>query len=841
MKKVRFDIDGMTCAACQAHVEKAASKLDGVKNANVNLLNNNMDVEFDDEKIKEEDIISSVIDAGYGARIHNSSSENTKAIPLNKKDHSLRDLIIAFVFLFLCMYVSMGNMMWNWPLPAVFDMHQNKMGFALIQFILVLPICYIYRRYFINGFKRFFKGSSNMDTLIAIGATASLIYGVISLFMISYGYYLVSIGDLKGNSYIETYHMNLYFEAAGMILTLVSLGKYFEGLSKKKTTVAIDNLMDLAPKKANILRDGEEFTVGVEEVKIDDILIVRRGDAIPVDGVIIEGNASINEANITGEAIPVFKDVNDFCYSSTIVESGFIKLKATKVGDDSSINTIIKLVEEASNSKAPISKMVDKISKVFVPTILIISLITFIVNLILALTTDLVTVELALNFAITVVVIACPCALGLATPVAIMVSTGKGAANGLLIKNAEILENTSKINTIVFDKTGTITEGNPSVTDYEVFDSNEDLKSIIYSIENSSNHPLAKALIEYTKDSNLLEIADSEVVEGHGLKAKINEDIYYIGNIKYLKEKDLETNELENKVDNLAKEGKTVLLILKNDKLIGMVALKDLAKENSKEAILRLNNLGIKTVMLTGDNYKSAESIAKEVGIKEVIAEVLPIDKGNVIKSLKNDKGLVAMVGDGVNDAIALAESDIAISVGKASDVAINASDVVLLHNDLMDISNVIRLSRRTLNTIKISLFWAFFYNLICVFIATGILYYVNGFKISPMIGSIAMSISSVSVVLTALTINFFKVEKTNKIEIKEENNKEIELKVKGMMCEKCVAHVEEASLKAKNVLTAKASLKNNNVIITYEDIVDVKEVIENITKEGYKAKEVKR
>ena len=834
MKQVRFDIEGMTCAACQAHVEKAASKLEGIKKANVNLLNNNMDVEFDENIIDEEKIIKAVVDSGYGAKIHNQKEE-TKI--LNKKDNSLKELIIAFIFLFLLMYVSMGNMMWNFPLPPIFDMKENKMGFALIQFILVLPICYIYRRYFINGFKRLFKGSSNMDTLIAIGASASLIYGIISLFMISYGYYLVSIGNLKGNDFIETYHMNLYFEAAGMILTLVSLGKYLEGLSKKKTTVAIDNLMDLAPKKANILKDGKEYVVGVEEVKVDDILIVRQGDAIPVDGIVIEGNASINEANITGEAIPVYKDLNDFCYSSTIVESGFIKIKATKVGDDSSINTIIKLVEEASNSKAPISKMVDKISNVFVPTILILSLITFIVNLILALTTNLVTVELSLNFAITVVVIACPCALGLATPVAIMVSTGKGASNGLLIKNAAILENTSKINTIVFDKTGTITLGKPIVTDYEAYDDSIDLKSIIYSIENSSNHPLAKSLIEYTKDSNLLTIDNLENIEGEGLKANILNDTYYIGNIKYLKKNNKVSNELIEKIDNLANDGKTVLIILKNDNLIGLVALKDLPKENSKKAIERLNSLGIKTVMLTGDNYRSAESIAKEVGIKEVIAEVLPVDKGNVLKLLKNDKGLVAMVGDGVNDAIALAEADIAISVGNASDVAINASDVVLLHNDLMDISNVIRLSRRTLNTIKLSLFWAFFYNVICVFLATGILYYINGFKISPMIGSIAMSISSVSVVLTALTINLFKVEKVNK----EINNNEIEIKVKGMMCEKCVAHVEEASKKVNNVLTAKASLKNKNVIITYKDNVNVNEIIDNIEHEGYKAKEVKR
>ena len=833
MKNVRFDIEGMTCAACQAHVEKAASKLDGVENANVNLLKNNMDVSFDEEKIKEEDIIKAVIDAGYNAFIHNEKKEIKIE---NKKDNSLLKLIISFIFLILLMYVSMGNMMWNFPLPKIIDMHENKMGFALIQFILVLPICYIYKNYFISGFKKLFKGASNMDTLIALGATASLIYGIISLFMISYGYYLVSVGNYNGNDYIETYHMNLYFEACGMILTLVSLGKYLEGLSKKKTTLAIDKLMDLAPKKANLLKDDKEIVVDINDVKIDDILIVRRGDSIPVDGIIVEGNASINEANITGEAIPVYKKENDFCYSSTIIENGFIKLKATKVGEDSSINTIIKLVEEASNSKAPISKMVDKISKIFVPTILIISLITFIVNLILSLTTDLVTLELSLNFAITVLVIACPCALGLATPVAIMVSTGKGAANGLLIKNAEILENTSKINTIVFDKTGTITIGHPMVTDYKNYDESIDLKSIIYSIENSSNHPLAKALIEFSKNSKLLNVSNVIVLEGRGLKANIDEEIYYIGNIKYLNDLNIKNDDLFNKVNNLSKEGKTVLIILKNNNLIGLIALKDLPKENSLKAIEKLNNLGIKTVMLTGDNSESAKVIASEVGIKEVIADVLPVDKGNVIKSLKNKDGLVAMVGDGVNDAIALAESDIAISVGSASDVAINASDVVLLHNDLMDISNVIRLSRRTLNTIKLSLFWAFFYNVICVFLATGIMYYINGFKISPMIGSIAMSFSSVSVVLTALTINLFKVEKIKK----EENNNLIEIKVKGMMCEKCVKHVEDAAMKVNNVISAKASLENKNVLIKFENDVNVDEIISNIIKEGYKAKEVK-
>ncbi len=828
MKKVRFDIDGMTCAACQAHVEKAASKLNGVKKANVNLLNNNLDVLFDDEKINESDIIESVKASGYGAKIHNDYKKQEI-----KKDNSLKELIISFIFLLLLMYVSMGNMMFGFPLPKIFNMNDNKMGFALIQFILVLPICYINKKYFINGFKRLFKRSPNMDTLIAIGSFASLLYGIISIFMISYGYYLVSIGNIKGFDFINTYHMNLYFEACGMILTFVSLGKYLENISKKKTTKAIDSLINLAPKKANVIRDNEEKNIAVEEVLIDDILIIRKGDAIAVDGIIVEGEASINESNITGEAIPIFKKVGDFCYSSTTIENGFIKLKATKVGEDSSINTIIKLVEEASNSKAPISKLADKISRIFVPLILIISLLTFIINLILSFFTDLASLELALNFAITVLVIACPCALGIASPVAIMVSTGKGAANGLLIKNAEILENTSKIDTIVFDKTGTITIGKPEVTDFIQLDDHIDLKSIIYSIENSSNHPLAKSLIEYCNHSNLLKIDKIINLEGIGIEAKIGNDNYFIGNIKYLDDFNISKDKISELVKKLSSDGKTVLIVLKNYDVKGILALKDVLKKNSKKAIEKINKLGIKTIMLSGDNYDVSRKIALEVGIKDVIAEVKPIDKGNVIKDLKNQNNYVAMVGDGVNDAIAFAESDIAISLGNASDVAINASDVVLLHNDLMDISNVIRLSKRTLTTIKTGLFWAFFYNLICVFLATGILYYINGFKISPMIGAIAMSISSLSVVLNALTINLFKIEKYDEIN----NYMNLELKIKGMMCDKCVNHVEKAILKFDNVISAKVSLENKNAIIEYNDNIDVNKIIENIKKEGYKAK----
>ena len=825
MKK-KFDIKGMTCAACSNAVNKATSKVDGVSSCNVNLLNNNMVVEYDENTCTDLDIIKAVENAGYGASIPNLK-ENKEI-----KNHDLRDLIISFIFLFLTMYVSMGHMMWNWYVPDVFNMHINPMGFALIQFLLILPIIFIYRRYFISGISKLIKRHPNMDSLIAIGAIASLVYGIIALFIISYG---VATGN---NELVERYHMNLYYESAGMILTLVSLGKYFEGLSKKKTTKAIEDLVALKPDSAIKYVDGKEIKVNVSDIRLVDIVILRRGDIIPIDGIVYEGDGSINEANITGEAIPKYKEKGDFCYSGTIVESGFIKLQATKVGEDTSINTIIKLVEEASNSKAPISKLADRISSIFVPLIFLISLITFIVNFIVS--KDF---EIAFRFAITVLVIACPCALGLATPVAIMVGTGKGAENGLLIKNAEILENTGKIKTIVFDKTGTITNGNPMVVDFIEF-GNYDLKSILYSIEIESSHPLAKAIVEYTiNHKNNYEINSSKIIEGRGIIANIGNKEYYVGNERYLSENSIENN-LIDKIDDFSKEGKTTLIVLEDNKIIGLLTLKDLPKNSSLEAINELNKLGINTIMLTGDNRLCSDVIAREVGIKEVISEVLPNEKGEVIKKLKNERnGLVAMVGDGVNDAIALAEADVSISVSNGSDIAIETSDIILLHNNLFDISNVIRLSKRVLTTIKICLFWAFFYNFICVLIATGIFYYIEGgFSINPMIASIAMSISSVSVVLTALTINLFKIKKNeiveNIIEVKEEKKMDkIVINVEGMMCMHCVKHVEDACKKVSGVLDAKASLDDKNVTVSYEGSINKEDIVKNIIDAGYEVK----
>lgn len=821
MKK-KFDIKGMTCASCQSHVFNAVNKLDGASNVNVNLLKNTLELDCDESKLSDNDIIIAVNNAGYKAVIHGKPAEKNE-----EKDYKLQKLIFALVDMFIIMYFSMGHMMWNWPAPKAFNMHTNPMGFSLIQFILVIPVIYIYKDYFINGFKRLFKKSPNMDSLIALGASASIIYGIYSLFMISLGH--------------TEYHMYLYFEAAVMILTLVSLGKYLEGLSKKKTTKAIEHLMNLAPKKALVLEDGKEIIKKAEELRVDDIIIAKAGDLIACDGIIIDGSASIDEANITGESMPVLKEKDAKVYSSCIVKSGYIKIKATKVGDDTSIANIIKLVDEASNSKAPISKLADKISGVFVPIIIIIAILTFVINLIIS--KDL---ELSLNFAITVLVIACPCALGLATPVAIMVGTGKGASNGLLIKNAEILEAAHNIKTVVFDKTGTITNGSPLVTDFENY-GNDKVLSYLYSLENMSEHPLASAIIEYAKDkASLMSVESFNAIKGEGLEGVINGEKYYVGNLKMMERIEALNHSINSIFDKLAKEGKTPLAIAKDNNIVGYIALKDEIKPTSELAIKELKKNHIKVVMLTGDNQNTAKKIADEVGVSEVYSEVLPEDKLMIINKLKNDNhGLVAMVGDGVNDAPALATADLGIAIGAGSDIALETADIVLLRNDLMDVNNAIKLSKRVLFTIKLGLFWAFFYNLVCVVLSTGFMYYITdgSFKMTPMIGSLAMSISSVSVVLSALTINFFKPyrlevnleNKTKKLE--EENKMELTLNVEGMMCNHCKAHVEDACKKVENVDNAVASLENKNVVVTYHDFVSVDAIKAAITNAGYEVK----
>lgn len=816
--KQKFSILGMSCAACVSHVNKAVVHLKGVNNVDVNLLSNSMVVDYDENVVNINDIINAVSDAGYGAKIYEKVNNNAAL----KKD--LHKLIISFILLILLMYVSMGHMI-GLPLPPFLTGHMNALWYALTQLVITIPVLIIYRKYFISGYKKLFKLAPNMDSLIAISATASMVYGLFAIIMISIG---LSDSNME---LISEYHHNLYFESAAMILTLVSFGKYLEQLSKRKTTQAISKLIDLAPKKALVLKGDKEVEVPVEEVKVDDLVVVKKGFAIPVDGVIVEGNAAIDEANITGESMPAQKGVNQVVYTSTIINSGYIIIKATKVGEDTSIANIIKLVEASSNSKAPISQLADKIASIFVPIVMGVSLLSFIISIIVS--KDF---NLSFNFAISVLVIACPCSLGLATPVAIMVGTGVGASNGLLIKNAEILEKSHLIKTIVFDKTGTLTNGKPTVTDFINIDSDNDLLSIIYSMENRSEHPLASAITSYANETSakIIDITNFKAIEGQGIEAKFNKDTYYIGNASNVKIDE----QKQKKLEQLSKEGKTSLVVTKNNTLVAIIALKDKIKKNSVLAIHELHKMGIRTVMLTGDNKITAQTIADEVEISEVIAEVLPIDKQNVIKSLKHDnKHLVAMVGDGVNDALALTTADLGISLKGGSDIALETSDIVLLRNDLLDVVNVINLSKRVLNTIKGNLFWAFFYNSIGIVLASGLLYPLWQIKLNPMIGSLAMSLSSVFVVLNALTINLFKPKKYIENVKEEEEMKEIVLQVKGMMCEHCKKHVENALLKVPGVTRVEVSLKENSAKIYSIQELNRNDLINAVKNAGYEAK----
>ncbi|MBQ3927819.1 MAG: cadmium-translocating P-type ATPase [Clostridia bacterium] len=835
MKQI-FQIGGMTCAACQAHVQKAVEKLDGVTNVNVRLLDHAMSCEMDPQKCSVEDIEKAVSAAGYSASpegpVPGGSPEKRKE---EKENKGLVRLITAGAFLLLLMYVSMGHMMWSFPLPKVFSMHENPMGFALIQFLLTLPVVFLYRDYFRSGFKKLFRGTANMDTLIAIGSSASLLYGIFCLFMISLGH--------------TEYHMYLYFESASMILVFVSVGKYLENRATKKTADAVRKLLDLAPKTARILDDsGVERTVPASDVRVGDRVVIRQGDSIPVDGTLSEGSVSVNQANITGESLPIFRSVGQNVFSATVVTSGYAVIRADKVGEDTTISEIVRLVDEAAHSKAPISRLADRISSVFVPVILILSLLTFIGNILFIHlgTPEYVgnTFETALNFAITVIVIACPCALGLATPVSVMAGTGKAAECGLLVKNATVLETMGKVRVVVMDKTGTLTKGEPEVIDHDLED--PELIDVIDAIEAMSSHPLADAVRRFCKGRVTKEITVSDYteLEGKGLASNYCGHEYRIGNARLANDSDERVREIEKQYSS---EGKTVLFVFKDGQLAGFLTVRDEIKEGSRETVDELHQLGIKVMMLTGDNPETAHAIGREIGVDEIFAGLLPSEKQDIIKKIQKETGMtVAMVGDGVNDAPALMSADVGMAVRTGTDIAMESSDVVLLSGSLSDIPNAVRLSRRIVRTIKTGLFWAFFYNLICVFLATGVLYYVTGgaFRIQPMHGAIAMSLSSVSVVLNALTINFFSPKKkkqgtessdqTTFEERENKNMKTVEIGVNGMMCMHCVAHVEEACKKVENVVDAKASLDTKSVVVTYENTLDTEAVKAKIVEAGY-------
>ncbi len=835
----KFNVTGMTCSACSASVEKAVKKLEGINSVSVNLLTNSMVVHYNEEVIDENNIIEAVTSAGYGASVFSKNKNEIKVSDKMRMEDEIKEmkkrLIISFAFLIPLMYISMGHMM-GLPLPSFLSGLENAISYGMTQFLLALVIVYVNRKYYQVGFKTLFKGSPNMDTLIAIGSSAAMVYGIFAIYRMGYG---LGIQDFE---LVEKYHMDLYFESAAMILTLITLGKYLEKKSKGKTSEAITKLMDLAPKTATILRNNKEVIVPIEEVLKDDIVIVKPGESIPVDGVIIQGSSSIDQSAITGESIPVEKNIGDKVIAATINKNGYFKFKAEKVGDDTTLAQIISLVEDASSSKAPIAKLADKISGVFVPIVISISIISTIVWLLVGKS-----FEFSLSIGIAVLVISCPCALGLATPVAIMVGTGKGAENGILIKSAEALETAHKIQTVVLDKTGTITEGKPKVTDIVVnsnINKNELLK-IAASIEKPSEHPLADAIVEKAKKENitLLDVDNFISITGKGIKAEINNKIYYAGNLSLMKENNIDYSKFEKVINDLAKKGKTPLCFSDDSILFGVIAVADTIKPTSKKAIEEFKNMGINIVMLTGDNKNTAEAIRKELNIDKIIAEVLPQDKEKEVRKIQESGKKVAMIGDGINDAPALARADVGIAIGAGTDIAIESADIVLMKSDLLDGVTTIKLSKAVIKNIKENLFWAFFYNAIGIPLAAGVFYNILGWKLNPMFGAFAMSLSSVCVVSNALRLKLFKVYDKNIIneekfenEFEEGEDEEMKkiVKVDGMNCSHCQAKVESALSALDGVSEAKVNLKKKIAVVTLEKEVNDDTLLKAVNDAGF-------
>lgn len=755
MKTEKFDVTGMTCSACVAYVEKSVSKLEGVKAVNVNLLTNSMTVSFDELHLTPQVIEESVEDAGYGAHVfegkYYSSTNSSSKIDyvLEEKKEMKKQFWISFAFLVPLMYLSMGHMI-GLPLSASLHTIEYAFIFAFLQFWLLMPIIYNNSRYFTNGFKSMFKLSPNMDSLIALGATAATVYGLFSLYRIYLG--------LKFGDYIAVgrYSHDLYFESAGTILTLITLGKFLEAKSKSRTSEALTRLMDLAPKNATVMRHKMEIEIPVEEVVIGEIVVVRPGQRVPVDGKVLSGSSSVDESALTGESIPVFKQKGDNVLSASINKSGYFTLRATKVGNDTTLSQIIQLVEEASSSKAPISRLADQISRVFVPIVIVFALIATASWWFMGYRFDF-----ALSIGIAVLVISCPCALGLATPVAIMVGTGKGAEHGILFKSAESLEIAHQIDTIVLDKTGTITEGKPVITDIITVKSiaDNDLLRIAASLEKPSEHPLAEAILnEAIKKAIKIEaVEDFQAIPGKGIEARIEDKKYLAGNLKFMVERKINLLEFAALSDKFADEGKTPLFISTEHEVLGIIAVADVLKSTSKEAIDKLLAMGLDVIMLTGDHAKTAAAIQAQLGLTNVISEVLPQDKDKEIKKLQAAGKRVAMVGDGINDAPALMRANLGIAIGAGTDIAIESADVVLMHSDLLDAVTTLRLSKNVMTNIKQNLFWAFIYNIIGIPLAAGVFYSMLGWKLNPMIAAAAMSLSSITVVLNALRLLRFK------------------------------------------------------------------------------------
>lgn len=835
--KQKFNVTGMTCSACSAHVEKSVAKVEGVQSVEVSLLTGTMQVVYDDNSTDSGAIISAVEKGGYGASLPQSAQ---KGVPARSEEEDpvkgmKRRVVWSFVFLLPLFYLSMGHMM-GLPIPGFFHGMENALTFSFTQLLLTLPVVYLNRSYFQVGFKTLFRGSPNMDSLVAIGSAAALLYGVFAIYQISYG---LGQGDM---SRVHQYAMDLYFESASMILTLITLGKYLETRSKGKTSEAITRLMDLAPKTAAVIRDGKELLIPVEEVLVDDIVMVRPGQSIPVDGTVLTGSSFVDEAAITGESIPVEKGPGDTVTAATINKSGAFQFRATKVGNDTTLSQIIALMEEASASKAPIAKLADKVAGVFVPVVISIAAIATGIWLLAGQS-----FSFALSIGIAVLVISCPCALGLATPVAIMVGTGKGAENGILIKSAEALETAHTVNTVVLDKTGTITEGQPRVTDLnpaEGIDSSS-LLQIATSLEQNSEHPLAKAIVSYANEQGVTPetVSDFEALSGLGLTAVLNDQTYYAGNSRLMAEQHISVENLQPIADQLAQEGKTPLFFAHQEQLLGVIAVADIAKPTSAQAIREMRQLGLEVVMLTGDNQRTADAIGKQLGLSTVIAQVLPQDKEKKIRALQEDGKSVAMIGDGINDAPALARADVGLAIGAGTDIALEAADIVLMKNDLLDAVTAIHLSRSVIRNVKENLFWAFIYNIIGIPIAAGVFYPLWGWKLDPMFAAAAMSLSSVCVVSNALRLRFFKPHrnKTNSVDVSIPDQTENEgvflmkktIKIDGMSCSHCTGRVEQA-LNAIDGVSVQVSLEDKAAYVTLSKDVPDEVLAQAITAAGY-------
>ena len=847
--KQKFDVTGMTCSACSAHVEKAVGKLEGIHAVSVNLLQNSMVVEYDETALHTDDIISAVKSGGYGASLQgaaapNSPAEPAKNVALEEMKIMKNRLISSFCFLIPLFYISMGHMM-GAPLPAILTGHENIMLFALTQLLLATPVLIINRKFFIVGFKALANRAPNMDSLVALGSAASYIYSVFAIYAI--GYYL-GHGDLE---MAHHYGMELYLEGAAMILTLITVGKYMETRSKGKTSEAIGKLMDLAPKMATVLRNGKEQEIPVEQVTVGDIVVVRPGQSIPVDGRLIEGFSAVDESAITGESIPVDKQVGDTVIGATVNKTGFFKMEATRVGSDTTLSQIISLVEEAGASKAPIAKLADTVSGIFVPVVITIAILATVVWMFVGQP-----FSFALSIGIAVLVISCPCALGLATPTAIMVGTGKGAEYGILVKSAESLEIAHKIDTVILDKTGTLTEGHPVVTD--VLPAPGVLKNPFLraaaSIEALSEHPLAEAIVKHaeTAEISLHPAENLLATAGQGIEADVNGKHILGGNLKMMQERNIDLKGFAEKAILLAEEGKTPLFFAEGEKFLGVLALADTLKPTSKAAVDAFHQMGIDVIMLTGDNKRTANAIAETLGI-HAIAEVLPQDKEMEVRRLQESGKKVAMIGDGINDAPALTRADVGIAIGAGTDVAMESADIVLMKSDLLDAVTAVQLSHATIKNIKQNLFWAFFYNTCGIPLAAGLFYPTFGWKLNPMFAAAAMSFSSFFVVSNALRLKLFQPthhaltaataaqvieQKENQIPDKEEIMMKKVLKIEGMMCYHCTGRVDKA-LNEMDGVKATVSLEGKSAEVELSKEINDEELVKAVTDAGYEVVDI--